>query len=170
MNRIEAGNQATKAVAADVRGQLVEPWLEATRAALGEMAGTEVSVKAIYKAPGQDKLGELNAVVPITSSSLRALILSFPHHTATGLARRILPEPENVDETLVQDCVGELANVVSGQAKALLAGTPYQFTFSLPKVVVGPNPIQLEEGETNLVIALKCDQGELALRLVIFSP
>jgi hypothetical protein len=33
--------------------------------------------------------------------------------------------------------MGEIANVVAGQAKALLASTPYEFTFSLPRVAVG---------------------------------
>jgi chemotaxis protein CheX len=156
-----------EAVSDDVRGGLVDLLLEALRATLGEMAGTEVSVLGLRQTSFQDQLDALNAVVPITSSSFRTLILSFPQDTALGLAKRILPEPEKIDETLVQDCVAEIANVVAGQAKALLAGTPYQFTFSLPRIVEGAYPPPFEQGEIVLVIALRCDQGEFSLGIVL---
>ena len=74
-----------------------------------------------------------------------------------------------LDEQLIRDCVGEIGNVVSGQAKALLAGTPFAFTFSLPEVVVGANHFQPASGQECLVVAFNSDQGEFSLRLLLNS-
>jgi chemotaxis protein CheX len=73
---------------------------------------------------------------------------------------------EELTEDIVRDCLGEIANVVAGQAKALLAGTPYHFTFSTPTVVAGGGH---EGGATPgggyLVVLFGSDVGDFALQL-----
>jgi CheY-specific phosphatase CheX len=78
---------------------------------------------------------------------------------------------EEINETLVCDCVGEIANVIAGQAKTLLAGTPHQSTFALPQVVAG-NPLssQPEQGRNCLVMNLCSDLGEFTMRLALEHP
>ena len=152
----------------DIREQLLDTWLEATRAALGEMAGTQVFVQAVNETWRHDGVEQFHAVVSLSSSFLQTLVLSFPLDTATNLAKRILPEAGvAVDDDLVQDCVGEIANVVAGQAKALLGGTLYQFTFSIPTVVVRTDPLQSDDCRIGPIIALNCDQGEFSLGIVL---
>ena len=58
------------------------------------------------------------------------------------------------------------ANVIAGQAKALLAGTPYHFAFSTPSVMTGADrEIWPRPGSECLVIAFDSDVGEVVLRL-----
>src|SRR5262249_22967021 len=111
----------------ELRQNLLEPFITATNTALGEMAGVEVFVHHIHPGQLQPTLGDISAVVELTSATERLLILIFPNHTAAALTRRILAEASvNVDDALIRDCVAEVANVVAGQAKALLAETPYR--------------------------------------------
>jgi chemotaxis protein CheX len=134
------------------------------------MAGTEVAVRAVYQAAPHHPPGDVVALVAISSPTVVALSFSYPAATAAALAKRILAESaKDVDESLVRDCMGELANVVAGQAKALLAGTPYQFVFSLPVVVPGAQQPPFPEGQDCLVIAFDSAQGEFALRLLVLS-
>jgi chemotaxis protein CheX len=72
-----------------------------------------------------------------------------------------------VDENLIRDCAGEIANVVAGQAKAMLAGGPYRFTFALPQVIADAKEWQHQQGLDCLVVAFKSDQGEFALLLYL---
>ena len=155
-------------VAGEIRDTLLEPFITATCVALGEMASTEVVVRAVYQKTVPHALGDIAAVLELLSAREGFLVLSFPERTAAALAGRILAGvAEEVDADLIRDCVGEIANVVAGQAKALLAGTPYRFAFSLPKVVVGGPEFRPKQGQDCLVVAFNSDLGEFAMQLVL---
>src|SRR5262249_12312973 len=121
---------------------LVEALITAVSTALGEMARTDVSAHKVQRGTVPRALEELGVAVPLQSRTQSMLMLVFPGATALALATRILPDTaQPIDEWLVRDCMSEIANVVAGQAKALLAGTPHEFTFALPKVVAAVGPI-----------------------------
>ena len=158
----------TQPVVGTIRDRLVEPFLAATCAALGEMAPTEVAVRSACWETHPNSSGDLVAVLGLVAGTEGALVLRFPKRTAAALATRILAEvTEEVDENLLQDCVGEIANVVAGQAKALLADTPYRFTFSLPRVVAGASEFQPQAGLDCLAINFSSDQGEFTMQLFL---
>jgi chemotaxis protein CheX len=168
LDSFEIASGGTQPVLGAVRDKLLEPFIAATCAALGEMASTEVVVRAVYQETHHHPLGELAAVLELRSTTEGALVLSFPRRTAAALAGRILAGvTEEVDEPLVRDCVGEIANVVAGQAKAMLAGTPYRFAFSMPKGVAGAQEFLPQPGLDCLVVAFSSEQGEFALQLFL---
>jgi CheY-specific phosphatase CheX len=93
------------------------------------------------------------------------LILSFSAAAAEALGHRILAAV-NAQPTadLIQDSVNEVGNVIAGQAKALLAATPYHFTFSPPST----DPAKVHRSSRNgasVVIAFDSDIGNLSLQL-----
>ncbi len=66
------------------------------------------------------------------------LALSFPRRTAQRLVAEMLgTTPDRISDALLEDGVAEMANIVAGNAKALLADTRYRVTMSLPRVVLG---------------------------------
>src|SRR5262245_31208475 len=102
------------------------------------MAGTEVAVRETYRTRLDSPWGDISAVLEIKSATGGMFVLSFPERTAAAIAERILADARTaVTDSLIRDCVGEIANVIAGQAKTLLAGTTHQLTFSLPRVIVG---------------------------------
>jgi chemotaxis protein CheX len=152
----------------EVRSHLLEPFIEATRAALAEMAGVEVVVRAAVRTDLPQALGDVSVVVQLSSATEGHLVLGFPHRTAAALTERVLTGAlKQIDEGLIRDCVGEIANVVAGQAKSLLAGTPYHFSFSLPRVVIGSaSKLGLLPCRDCLVVAFSTDLGDIALQLL----
>ncbi len=58
----------------------------------------------------------------------------FTQETASCLAARYLPSDTVLTEEIVDDVAGEIANVIAGQAKTILKGTPYHYTMSPPVV------------------------------------
>jgi chemotaxis protein CheX len=154
-------------VAAEIRAQLLEPFIAATTAALCEMAGIDVVAQAAGRRP-HPALLDINALVELESALGGPLILSFPKQTAAAIAGRVLAGAgAALDESLLHDCVGEIGNVVAGQAKALLAGTAYRLAFALPQVLVGPGELPVKEGFDCLVVALSSAQGPFALQLCL---
>jgi chemotaxis protein CheX len=149
--------------------QLVEPFIAAAQATLAEMGGTDVVVRAAVRTRrSQAPAGDVAAVVRLTFTTEGYLVLAFSQRTAAALAGRVFSGVlKEIGEDLVCDCVGEIANVVAGQAKALLAGTPYHFTFSVPRVVIGGAPeLGPHQGRDCLFVAFDSDLGEIAMQLL----
>jgi chemotaxis protein CheX len=169
LNGFEAAAEGGQSVDGEVRENLLEPFIAAVRAALGEMAGAEPVVRAVYRKPMQHAFGDIAAVILLRSVRGDAsLVLGFPQATAAALARRILAEVKHaVEEDLIRDCVGEIANVVAGQAKALLAERPVRFEFRLPQMVVNAAEFQPCQGVDCLVVIFDCDHGSFALQLFV---
>lgn len=152
------------------RDEVAEPlqsYIAAATLTLAEMANTLVVVRQISRAQLNQMGGDVSAVVELASAHEKMLVLSFPEQTATTLAQRILSEAKvEVNESLIRDCVGEIANVIAGQAKTLLAGTAHQMTFSLPRVAASALPeVEIEQARPGWVVAFDGDAGEFFLGL-----
>ncbi len=158
-----------QSISAEEREQLVGPFAEAVCVTLREWAGTEAAMQAVdpEQVPAADD--DLAAILPLQSPVMNALVLRFPRAVATPLARRVFAEVAGeVDESLLHDCMGEVANVVAGQAKALLHGTTYRFTFSTPRVVSGSDdPLPPGRNGRNLVLTFASDLGNFALEVAL---
>jgi CheY-specific phosphatase CheX len=62
------------------------------------------------------------------------MALVLPPDTARRLAETYLPAGCELTNEIIDDVTGELANVIAGQAKTILKGTPYHFALSIPVV------------------------------------
>ena len=168
MDGFEGALKAAQPVSEDIRDGLLEPFITATGTALREMAGIEVTVETVCQTTLGHALGDIAAVIRLGPMNEGFLVLSFPEPTAAALAARILAGvSQEMDETLTRDCVGEIANVIVGQTKALLAGTPHRFTFSLPQAVVSAPEFRPPPGLPALVVAFGSEQGGFALELFL---
>jgi CheY-specific phosphatase CheX len=147
---------------------MVEAFVTATRVSLEEMAGLNVIVRSVSKRGGTWANGDVVAVVGLTWGYLELHIPSATARTmAAGILEGVASDP---DEALVQDCMGEVANVIAGQAKTLLAETPHAFTFLVPEVAWGRVPLVPEDfvGE-RCVITFGSAPGDFALQLLVAS-
>jgi len=156
-------------VSAEAREQLLEPFIAGAILTLSELAQTELAVRSVYRTALPRTLGDISAVLGLTAEGGEVLVLSLPARTAAALAGRVLAEVTQApDDDLVRDCMGELANVIAGQAKTLLAETPYQLLLATPRVLSGPG---LEVGSrpdaAGLVVVFGSDAGEFALQICL---
>ncbi len=134
----------------------IGPFVAAVGVALRELTG----IAAAPREAGPNESGDLSAMILMTHDGF--LVLRFPMATATALAERMLDGAASADEEMVRDCMGELANVVAGQAKALLSGTADHFAFSTP--VVGADQPDLPTDGWR-VVAFDTPVGEFLLRV-----
>jgi len=156
-------------VSAEAREQLLEPFIAGAILTLSELAQTELAVRSVYRTALPRTLGDISAVLGLTAEGGEVLVLSLPARTAAALAGRVLAEVTQApDDDLVRDCMGELANVIAGQAKTLLAETPYQLLLDTPRVLSGPG---LEVGSRpdieSLVIVFGSEAGDFELQICL---
>jgi CheY-specific phosphatase CheX len=151
----------------DTPDELIEPFTTAVSMTLREMAGVEVVVRETLRAAGTEGFADASVILRLTAGTKGWLVLSVPMRTATELTGRVLNEfGATADDSMVQDCIGELANVIAGQAKTLLYGTPHHFTFSTPTVL---NAGLVDVATGRWVIRFDSDAGAFALHLYLPS-
>jgi CheY-specific phosphatase CheX len=153
--------------------EMLAAYVEAVGLTLRESAGTESGLRELTEQALSESGEGLSAVLEVRAARVDQLVLCLPESTARALAERVLAgaAPEGVDESMVRDCAGELVNVIAGQAKALLSGTPDRLSFSTPTVHAGPGQA-LREGRPAgcHVAAFDSEVGELALRVYAREP
>src|SRR5262245_51784995 len=116
---------ASGPISPEVFQQIVDAFVTATTTAVGEWVDTDVLVRSATLSSPAPTPGTILARIDLDGERLRQLTMSFPPSTAVALARLALRDAAvDPDLDLVRDCTGEIANIVAGQAKALLAGTP----------------------------------------------
>lgn len=112
----------------------------------------------------------VSAAVRLVRDVPGKMTLLFTSETAMRLAARYLPEGTALIEDIIDDVSGEFANVIAGQAKTILKGTPYHFTMSTPAVtrtsMLSLSPVV---AESPLVISLATEAGQV-LVLVSLAP
>jgi CheY-specific phosphatase CheX len=163
---VNSSNAEVQPVPQPIREQLLDPFIEAACGTLRDWAQTEAAVRTTHRQTRPPAFGDLWAALELTFADDRGiLVIGMAAPTAAALARRILAETtREVNDTLVCDCVGELANVTAGQAKALLHGTPRWFRLGTPRVA--PADIAWPAPDC-LVAMLGTDLGDIALRLCV---
>ncbi len=148
---------------------LVAPFSTAVAVTFQEWAGTEMAQQSVRRATLPETVGEMAAVIAFESGLSGFLALHTSRATATALAQRTFAEVgEDPEAPLVCDWLGEAANIVAGQAKALLAGTPYHFTFSPPRVGVAPGlDLPARQGGEVLAFVFGSDVGDVTLQVCL---
>src|SRR5262245_61161264 len=96
--------EGTKLIPGEIQETLLEPFIAAVGAALGEMASIEVVPRAVYRRTQHNPTADIAAVLRIMSATEGLLILGFPERTARALASRILAGSTNeLETTLIRD-------------------------------------------------------------------
>jgi chemotaxis protein CheX len=152
-----------------LQADLVIPFITAACQTMQEMAGAEIVPQVPYQIEKCQTLGDVSSVLQLQFDTAGALVLSFPTATAAAFTQRILAEvTAQIDEAVIRDGIGELANVIGGQAKALLHGTRFHVTFSTPTSVLGAGqPARTDLELTGLVVPFKSELGEFVMQIGI---
>ena len=94
-------------------------------------------------------------------------------HTSKSIAMKITSAMLGMDidsiTPEVEDCIGEMANMVTGGAKTALSSEGVDFDLSLPTVVVGDNHStnQINQGGESGVIYFQCETQNIVVEFMI---
>jgi len=119
---------------------LVNAISEATIDVLKTMANTDVKLQGVGAKADYMPTGDISAIIGITGESGEGMVsLSFTNSLASLIVSRLLGQtPESISSDDRCDGIGELINMISGNAKVALSngsGTPYKL--SLPTIILG---------------------------------
>ena len=137
---------------------------EAVAVAVRALAGVEVVVCDTRVVCGSEGFTDTSARLTVSTHAGEGYFaMSFPDAVGTALTQRILADSGiTPDVAITYDCLGEVVNVVAGQAKTMLSGTPAHFTLATPTVAVGAPALAEPQ---RLLVTFASELGELTLHV-----
>jgi chemotaxis protein CheX len=148
----------------DVR--YINPFIYAIQNVFKTMLKTEILISK-PRAAGKDEAdADVSAIIGFSGGAVGSVALCFPMKTGVAAASRFTNTELHQDDPDFADALGELANMVAGQAKAQLHGK--QISISLPSVVRGPAHCVLKSQRTSALM-IPCDSvlGRFCVRVTM---
>ena len=151
--------------------KLINPFINASIEVLKTTAQMEIRRKEIFLKKNYRMFGDISGVMGLSGQASGSVVVSMPGTLACLLVARMLgEEPAAEVNDSVRDGIGELINMISGHAKAALAGSEYHFMLSLPVVVTGRgHEIAHKTGAPCIVVVFEAGKEEFAIQ-VSLSP
>ena len=139
---------------------LILPFVKSTQDTFSSMLGMKVTRKNVYIKKGYRMFGVLTGIIGISGRVTGTCAVSLPADLAVqGVEQMLCEKVENgVNDVLVHDGVGEIINMIVGQARSLLAETQYRFEITLPTIISGAgHEVYNKTGTRCVVIVFETD-------------
>lgn len=119
--------------------EIAKPFVQATINVLSTMAGLDPQPGKPYVKQDNTAKGDVSAVIGFTGDKNGSISVSFSKKCAIAVVKAMLGD--DVEDILrdTKDAVGEVSNMISGQARAGLAEMGMHFQGSTPSVILGDN-------------------------------
>jgi chemotaxis protein CheX len=118
--------------------QHMQPFIDETINTCEVMLGIKPETKELETKDSTDGTYDISAIIGISGSGAGGVVMSFPEDVACKLVSKMLGEELTELDQDVCDGIGELVNIITGNAKRGLVKFGYEnLSLSLPNVVVG---------------------------------
>lgn len=118
---------------------LVNPFIDSTLTVLDTMAFTKAEAGKPYSKKDQRAHGDVTGVIGLTGQANATISVSFSEKSILAIVSRMLGEEMTEINSDIKDAVGELVNMIAGQARKELANLGKQLLAAIPSVVTGQN-------------------------------
>ncbi|MHC5057691.1 MAG: chemotaxis protein CheX [Planctomycetota bacterium] len=116
----------------------MQPFVDETINTFEVMLGIKPEEKELETKDSTDGTYDISAIIGISGSGAGGIVVSFPEAVACKLVSRMLGEELAGLNQDVTDGIGELVNIIAGNAKRGLVKFGFgNLSLSLPNVVVG---------------------------------
>lgn len=123
----------------ELKAELINPFLWATVHVLKTMVHLDPTVGKPYIKKESATKGDISGIVGIIGDTEGSLCLSFSKECILYIVSRLFGEEQREINEEVKDAVGELTNMISGDARRRLEEIGYHFQGAVPSVICGPN-------------------------------
>ncbi len=119
--------------------EVAKPFIEAARHVLGMMAQLDPKPGKPYVKKGGAAAGDVSAIVGLTGDKNGSISISFTKKCAVAMVKNMLGDDVADIIQDAKDAVGEITNMISGQARSGLAQLGLNMSASTPTIIFGDN-------------------------------
>lgn len=144
--------------------ELAKPFIKAAVDVLSMMAMVTPKPGKPYVKKDNAAMGDVSGIVGITGDMNGTISITFTKSCAVTIVKNMLGDDIQDIVQDVQDAVGEIVNMISGQARAGLVEQGLNFSGSTPSVIMGDNhTISHISSSTIMAIPFNSDAGEFTI-------
>lgn len=142
----------------------INPFIIATNACFKTMMSIEIhsgdpSLKR-HPYPTYD----ISGVIGLSGQAQGSISLSFPRPDAENFVKLMLGNPPTLSEEEMADGIGEIVNIIAGNAKQHL--TNFNLSISLPNVIIGKkHTLAGQSGSPTIVVPYTSESGKFAMEV-----
>lgn len=104
------------------------------------MVQTDATPGKPFLKTSQSAQGDVSGIIGLSGSQAKgSLAITFSESAALHVYSKMLGEEVTTINADVINCVGEVTNMVTGGAKAILADKGYKFELAIPAMISGRN-------------------------------
>jgi chemotaxis protein CheX len=145
--------------------QLVQNFADACHNVLATMADIQVTLDSPRDKVEPQPTYDVSAIVGFSGDVLGSVVVSFSREAAIGIVEAFAGEHFEPNEPNFADAVGELGNMIAGNAKKEFGCNA---SISVPSVIIGPgHTIARLRDVPCVVIPGSCAAGNFALEINI---
>jgi chemotaxis protein CheX len=161
--RVEKRSRATVAVThAPVNVDYINPFVAATIKVFRVMLRCEIERKELSLKQHTRPAFDISGVIGLTGKAVGTVVLSMEREVAIRATEVMLEQRPSSLDADVSDSIGELTNIVAGNAKAQLER--YEMSLTIPTVIIGKNHhVDFPRSVTPIVIPFDCAWGSVCL-------
>ena len=115
----------------------INPFIESTLRSLDMMAGIQAEKVGLELKEDLITTYDVSAIIGLTGETSGSIIISMPATLACKIASNMLMEEITSMNRNVEDAIGEIGNIVVGDARRSLIQDGHQLSISIPTVVIG---------------------------------
>lgn len=146
--------------------KLINPFVDATLNVLETMASTKAEAgKPHLKKDGVAR-GDVSGVVGLTGEAKGTVSVSFTEKSILAIVSKMFKEEMKELNEEIEDAVGEITNMISGQARKRLEELGITLQGAIPSVIMGKNHT-ITHVTTYPIIAIpfSTDNGEFTIEV-----
>jgi chemotaxis protein CheX len=118
---------------------LAKPFVQATKHVLSTMAMLDPTPGKPFVKKSNLASGDVSAIVGLTGDKTGSISISFTKKCAVAIVKNMLGDDIQDIMQDAKDAVGEITNMISGQARAGLAQMGLAMQASTPTIIFGDN-------------------------------
>lgn len=147
-----------------MKAEYINPFLDASVNLFREYLRFDLKNAPPYINQDHQDLNEVSAIIGLAGDIIGAVVLSFARETAIAIASRFSGQNYVALTKEVIDAVGELVNIIAGNAKKDLFD--FRIEISLPGVITGSKyKINWPQGVPIITIPFESDAGAFTVNV-----
>lgn len=147
-----------------INTKFILPFIDATHSTFEMMVGRSVTRKDVYIKKNCMMFGDVSGVIGVSGKLCGTSAVTLPAQLAIDCVSAMMGGEEikdGIGDVIVHDGVGELINMIAGQAKTTLGSTEYRFEITLPTIISGRgHEVYHKQGTVCVSTIFEMESGE----------
>jgi chemotaxis protein CheX len=147
--------------------QFIEPFVSSAMSVLKTVLRSDIGQGDVTLVGGHELAGEVSAVIGIRDSPGESIILNMDSRTALNICAAMNGSGCESLDSLGRDAIGELANMIAGNAVSALNEQGFDFIVQPPVTVTQVDLPRITEGLELFQVPVSSEHGHITVNFTI---